>query len=31
MKRLHPHLVLFLIIDFLIAAAIVIVVLAKKG
>lgn len=31
MKRLSPQLVLFLIVDFLIVAAIVIVVIMKKG
>jgi hypothetical protein len=31
MKRIHPHLIAFLIIDFLICVVIVILVLWKKG
>jgi hypothetical protein len=31
MKKIEPHLVLFLVIDFLICVSIVILVIAKKG
>lgn len=31
MKKLNPHLVAFLVIDFLICVSIVILVIAKKG
>jgi hypothetical protein len=30
-KKIHPHLIAFLVIDFLICVAIVILVIAKKG
>ena len=31
MKKLNPHLVAFLVIDFLICVSIVVLVIAKKG
>jgi hypothetical protein len=31
MKKLNPHLIAFLVIDFLICVSIVVLVIAKKG